>query len=79
MLGCNVTDQLLDQYGFAYAGAAEQTNLTALLVRAEKVNDLNTGLQNLGLCRLLFKSRSFSMDGKILFYLWLGLVVDCIA
>ena len=29
----NVADQLLDQYGFSYAGTAEQTDLTALGVR----------------------------------------------
>ena len=31
VLGGNVSDQLLDQYGFSYSGTAEQTDLTALL------------------------------------------------
>ena len=42
MLGCDVTDQLLDQYGLTYTGTTEQTDLTTLLIRAKQVNDLNT-------------------------------------
>ena len=44
MLRCDVVDQLLDQYGLTYTGSTEQTDLTTLLVRAEKINDLDTGL-----------------------------------
>ncbi len=31
----NVTDQFLDQYGLAYAGTSEQSDLTSLLVGAK--------------------------------------------
>ena len=44
VLGCDITDQLLDQYGLTYTGTTEQTDLTTLLIRAEQVNDLNTCL-----------------------------------
>ena len=55
MLICNVRDQLLDQYCFAHAGAAKQTDLTTSLIRAEKVDDLDPGLEHLCRCRLLLK------------------------
>ena len=42
-----VTDQLLNQNGLTNTGTAEQTNLSTLLVRAEKINDLDTCLQQL--------------------------------
>ena len=44
MLGCNVTDQLLDQYSLTYTSTAEQTDLATLLIWAKKVYDLDTGL-----------------------------------
>ena len=47
MLCGNVVDQLLDQYGFSYSCTSEQTDLSTLLIRAEQVNDLDTGLQHL--------------------------------
>ena len=75
----DVTNQLLNQYGFAYAGAAEQTDFTTLLIGAQKVNDLDTCLQNLCLCRLFLKGRSFSVDWKIFFHLWLFFIVNGLA
>ena len=53
VLGCDITDQLLDQYGLTYTSTTEQTDLTTLLIRAEQVNDLNTGLQQFCVRRLL--------------------------
>ena len=44
VLSGDVTDQLLDQDGLTYTSAAKQTDLTTLLIRAEKVNDFDTGL-----------------------------------
>ena len=44
MLGCDVTDQLLDQYGLTYTSTTEQTDLTTLLIWAKKVYDFDTGL-----------------------------------
>ena len=57
VLGSDITDQFLDQYGLAYSGTAEQTDLTTLLIRAEQVNDLDTGLQQLCVRRLLCEGR----------------------
>ena len=42
----DVVDQLLNQNGLADAGAAEQTDLAALGVGADQVNDLDAGLEN---------------------------------
>ena len=32
MLSCNISDQLLDQYGLTYTGTTEQTNLTTFCI-----------------------------------------------
>ena len=45
MSRCDVVDQLLDQNGLANAGTAEQTDLTALGVGANQVDDLDAGFQ----------------------------------
>ena len=42
-------DHLLDEHGLADAGAAEQADLAALHVRGEQVDDLDAGLEHLGL------------------------------
>ena len=65
VLSGDVTDKLLNQYGFTYAGTAEQTDFTTLLVRAEKVNDFNTGFQYLCIGGLLCKCRGRSVDGFV--------------
>ena len=44
MLGSDIVDQLLDQYGLTYTGTTEQSDFTTFLVWAEKVNDLDTCL-----------------------------------
>ena len=62
VLGSDITDQLLDQYGLTYSGTAEQTDLTTLLIRAEQVNDLNTGLQQFCVRRLLCEGRCSTVD-----------------
>ena len=62
MLGCDVTDQLLDQYGLTYTGTTEQTDLTTLLIRAKQVNDLNTCFQKFLLGRLLYEFGCSSVD-----------------
>ena len=56
VLGCDVTDKLLDKHRLTYAGTAEESDLTTLLIRAEKVNDLDTGLKKLCLRGLLRSS-----------------------
>src|ERR687896_2699666 len=41
----DVPDELLDQHGLAYPGAAEQPDLAAFRVRREQVDDLDAGLE----------------------------------
>ena len=47
VLRCDITNQLLNQYGFAYTRTAEQTDLSTLLIRAEQIHDFNAGFQKL--------------------------------
>ena len=49
----DVVDQFLDQHSLAYAGAAEQADLSALRIRRKKVDDLDSGDQYLGFGGLL--------------------------
>ncbi len=41
----NIVDQFLDQDGFTNAGAAEQSDLTALRIGFDEVNDFDPGVQ----------------------------------
>jgi hypothetical protein len=45
----HVPDQFLDDDRLADAGAAEDTDLAALLERADQVDDLEAGLEDLDL------------------------------
>jgi hypothetical protein len=49
----DVVDELHDEHGLADAGAAEEADLAALAVRGEEVDDLDAGLEDLDLGRLL--------------------------
>ena len=53
----NVVDKLLNQNGLADTGTAEQTDLAALGVGADQVNDLDAGLEDLSGRLLLIKGR----------------------
>ena len=64
VLGGNVIDQLLDQDGLADTGTAEQTDLAALCVGADQVNDLDAGLQDLCGGLLLLIAGGRAVDGK---------------
>ena len=65
VLSRDITDQLLNQNGLAHAGAAEQPDLTALLVRAEQIHHLDAGLQQFFLRSLLLDLRRRSVDRLI--------------
>ena len=54
----DVPDQLLDDDRLADAGAAEDADLAALLERADQVDDLEAGLEDLDLGRLLVERRA---------------------
>ena len=65
VLGGNVIDQLLDQDGLADTGTAEQTDLAALCVGADQVNDLDAGLQDLRGGLLLLIAGGRAVDGPV--------------
>ncbi|KAH3677854.1 hypothetical protein OGATHE_000508 [Ogataea polymorpha] len=71
----NVVNQLLDENGFTDTGTTEQSNLTTSGVWGEQVDNLDTGLQNLSLGRLLHKGRWISVDWVSLFaFDWASLI-----
>src|SRR4029079_9952790 len=61
-LTAEVVDQLLEQYGLAGAGAAEEADLAALHVRGDQVDDLETGLEDLDGRREVAERRRITMD-----------------
>jgi hypothetical protein len=58
----DVVDELLDEDSLADTSATEQTNLTTTSVRSEKIDDLDTSLQNLSGGRLLGESGGLSVN-----------------
>ena len=65
MLCGDILDQLLDQHCLTYAGASEKTDLTALGVRSQKVDNLDSGLQDLHCRTLLFKAGRISVNHPV--------------
>jgi hypothetical protein len=55
----------LNQDGLSDTGTTEQTNLTSSSVRSQQVNDLDTGLQNLGDNGLVNEGRSVGVDRSV--------------
>ena len=58
----DVADELLDDDRLADAGPAEDADLAALLERADEVDDLQPGLEDLDIGRLLVERRSGAVD-----------------
>ena len=58
----NARDHLLDEHGLADAGTAEQADLAAEDVRREQVDDLDAGLEHLGLRLELVERRCLAVD-----------------
>jgi len=48
MLCCNITDKFLNKNRLTYTGTAEKTDLTTLLIRTEKIDNLDSRFKNLG-------------------------------
>ena len=55
-------DHLLDEHGLADAGTSEETDLAAEHVGREQVDDLNAGLEELGLGLELVEGRGLAVD-----------------
>ena len=62
VLGRDVVDELHDDDGLADAGAAEQTDLAALQIGFEQIDDLDSGLEHPQLGRLVFERGRMPMD-----------------
>ena len=62
----NISDQFLDQHGFSHPGSAEETDLSSLCIRSQKVNNFNASLQDLHNRALILKSRRSSVDHPFL-------------
>ena len=62
MLSRNVADQLLNEDGFSDTGTAEQTDLSALCIRCDQINNLNSGLQNFLYRALIRKLRRLAVN-----------------
>ena len=79
VFGCDVVDQLLNQNGLADACAAEQTDLAALCVRADQVDDLDAGFKNLRGGFLLGVGRCLAVNGPAFEIFVDGLIIQRVA
>src|SRR5690606_38795933 len=62
----DVVDQLHHVYGLADTGTTEQTNLAALGKRANQVDDLDAGFQQVVAARLISVARRRAVDAPLL-------------
>ena len=62
----DVVDELLDEDGLADSGTAEQANLSATGVRGKEVDNLDTGLEDLGRRRLVDEGRGVGVNRQTL-------------
>ena len=64
----DVVDQLLDQHGLTHTGSTEKTDLSALQIRLQKVDDLDAGVKHLlrGLQVLEFRRLPMNRQGVVL-------------
>ena len=79
MLGGDVADELLDDDRLPGAGAAEDGGLATLEERADQVDDLHAGLEDLGSRRLVGEGRRCPVDRVASLALHGALAVDRLA
>ena len=79
MLCRNVADQLLNQYRLTDSGTSEETDLTALCIRCQKIDDLNTGLKHLNDRALVFKRWRISVNHPVFLTVKAFASVECIS
>jgi len=60
----DVVDEFLNQHSLADTGTSEETDFATTSVGSEKVDDLDTSLEDLGGSRLIDERRGFGMDGQ---------------
>lgn len=75
----DVVDKLLNQDGLADTGTAEETNLATTRVRGEQVDDLDTGLEDLGRGRLVNVRGRVGVNREVLDGLDRATLVDRLA
>ena len=66
MVAGDAGDHLLDEDGLADTGTTEQADLAALDVRGQQVDDLDAGLEHLGLGLELVEGRGLAVDAPAL-------------
>ena len=59
----DVVDEFLNQHSLADTSTTEKTDLSTTSIRCEEVDNLNTGLQDLGGSRLVDERRGVGVDG----------------
>jgi hypothetical protein len=62
VVGRDAVDHLLDEHRLADAGTTEEADLSTLNVRGEQVDDLDAGLEQLGLALELVEGRGPTVD-----------------
>lgn len=62
----DVVNQLLDKHSLADTSTSEETDLATTSVGSQKVDDLDTSLENFGGSRLLNESRRICVNGELL-------------
>jgi peptide chain release factor 1 len=60
----DVVDELLNEHSLSDTGTTEKSDFTTSGVRGEQVDDLDTGLENLGSGRLVDESGSIGVNGQ---------------
>ncbi len=61
----DVVDKLLNQHGLSDTSTTEQSDLSTTSVRSEEIDNLDTGLENLGGGRLVNERWSLGVDGSL--------------
>ncbi len=79
MLDGDVTDQFHHVYGLADAGTTEQTNLTTLGERANQVDNLDAGFQQVVAACLVSEGRCVAVNTPALFFTDRASFVDRVA
>ena len=76
VLGSGVADELLNDDGLSYAGAAEDPDLSPLAERSDQVNDFEASLEDLRSDLLLIERGGRSVDWVVLVTVNVALEVD---
>jgi hypothetical protein len=61
----DVVDQLLNQDGLSDSGSTEKSNLSSPGVGSKEIDDLDSGLENLGRSRLVNERGRVGVDGAV--------------